>query len=89
MLMKNQHDKSSDLPIEIFGRIQKIFKDKNWPIENSFEISVFDDFCNMLSTLTPEEQNLLLNLTENFLWVQDREYATYFIKSFDLFINNF
>jgi len=89
MLMKNQHDKSSDLPIEIFGRIQKIFKDKNWPIEDSFEISVFDDFCNMLSTLTPEEQNLLLNLTENFLWVQDREYATYFIKSFDLFINNF
>ena len=89
MLMKNQHDKSSDLPIEIFGRIQKIFKDKNWPIEDSFEISVFDDFCNMLSTLTPEERNLLLNLTENFLWVQDWEYATYFIKSFDLFISNF
>lgn len=86
MYLKKANQKSSDLPIDEFNRIQNIFIRKSWPIEGVFDNNVFDNFCNMLAELKPEQRSLIISLTEDFLWVQDFEYLKYFSLVFHRFI---
>lgn len=69
-------------------RLQSIFKNKNWPIDGIFDENVFDNFCSLLSRLDPEQSELILSLTEDFLWVQESEYIKLFSNAFDIFINH-
>lgn len=81
--------KSPELPITDFIHIQNIFKDKNWPIHDFFDDNVFDNFCQLLSGLDFEQRNLILSLTEKFLWVPENEYIKYFSKVFHDFITSY
>ena len=83
------NQKSPELPIKDFIRIQNIFTEKNWPIEDFFEDNVFENFCQLLAGLNFEQRDLLLSLTENFLWVQESEYVKYFSKVFHSFITSY
>lgn len=85
---KKENQKSPDLSIQYVGRIKKIFDQKNWPIEESFDDDVFENFCKMLEGLEPEQRDLVLNLTENFLWVQEYTYIKHFSNAFDSFITS-
>ena len=89
MYFKKENQKSPDLQIKDFARIQEIFELKKWPIEDYFSDSVFENFCNMLADLEPEQCNLVINLTEKFLWVQDSAYIKHFSGAFDSFISSF
>lgn len=89
MYLKKENQKSPELSIKDFARIQEIFKQKNWPIENYFSDDVFENFCNMLAGLEPEQCDLVINLTEKFLWVQDNAYIKYFSVAFDSFITSY
>lgn len=88
MYFKKANQKSSDLSITEFNRIQNIFARKNWPIEGVFGNNVFDNFCTMLAELKPEQCDLIISLTENFLWVQDFEYIKYFSCVFKKFVTS-
>ncbi|MEE1002330.1 MAG: hypothetical protein U0L17_01110 [Acutalibacteraceae bacterium] len=88
MNFKKENQKSPDLSIQYVGRIKKIFDQKNWPIEESFDDDVFENFCKMLEGLEPEQRDLVLNLTENFLWVQEYTYIKHFSNAFDSFITS-
>ena len=89
MYLKKENQKSPELPITEFNRIQNIFTRNNWPIEGVFGNNVFDNFCKMLAELTPEQCDLIISLTEKFLWVQDFEYIKYFSVVFKKFINSY
>lgn len=89
MYFKKENQKSPELSIKDFVRIQEIFRQKNWPIEDYFSDDVFENFCNMLAGLEPEQCNLVINLTEKFLWVQDSEYIKHFSVAFDSFISSY
>lgn len=89
LYLKKENQKSPELPIKDFARIQKIFKQKNWPIEGHFSDDVFENFCNMLAGLEPEQCDLVINLTEKFLWVQDKAYIKHFSVAFDSFVTSY
>lgn len=89
MYFKKENQKFPELSIKDFARIQEIFKQKNWPIEDCFSDDVFENFCNMLAGLQPEQCNLIINLTEKFLWVQDSTYIKHFSGAFDSFISSY
>lgn len=85
---KKENRKSPDLSIQYVGRIKKIFDQKNWPIKESFDDDVFENFCKMLEGLEPEQRDLVLNLTEKFLWVQEYTYIKHFYNAFNFFITS-
>lgn len=89
MYLKKENQKSPELSIKDFARIQKIFEQNNWPIEDYFSDDVFGNFCNMLAGLEPEQCDLVINLTEKFLWVQDHAYIKHFSAAFDSFVASY
>lgn len=86
--------KSPELPIKDFYCIKSIFDKKKWPIldddsDDDSDDNIFNNFCSMLAGLENDERELILSLTEKFLWVQDTNYIKYFIRVFDKFIANY
>jgi len=67
-----------------FLKLQAIFSEKNWPLDS--ESVVFDNFCCMLSRLSEVQQDFILCLTEDFLWVSENEYQRLFYQAFNKFI---
>lgn len=86
MYLKKINQKSPELSIKDFSRIQAIFEQKNWHIKDDFDDNVFDNFCNMLVGLDEQQIDLIINLTEKFLWIQDSAYIKHFATAFDSFI---
>lgn len=87
--LKERNKKSTELSITDLARIKSIFIQKDWPIKDHFNEGIFDNFCKTLQNLSPEQSNLLISLTENFLWVKDNDYMAYFAESFNKFINSY
>jgi hypothetical protein len=50
----------------VINRIKKMFEQLNWPIED-LENSEFNLYCNVFSHLMQQEQEMLLEITENYL----------------------
>ena len=75
------------LPIQTFTKIQQLFAEKSWPLDGFLDEGYFDKFCLMMQELSKEQQEMLLALSQDFVWVQDMEYLKYFVIVFDLFIN--
>lgn len=89
MYLKERNQKSPELSIKDLARIKDVFERKNWPIEDCFNDDVFENFCKMLGGLAPDQCNLVISLTENFLWVQESTYLKHFSVAFDSFITSF
>lgn len=89
MYLKERNQKSPKLSIKDFVRIKDVFIRKNWPIEDYFDDGVFENFCNMLAGLTPDQCNLIISLTEKFLWIQEGAYIKHFSVAFDSFITSY
>lgn len=89
MNLKKENQKSPELSIKDFARIQEVFERKSWPIEDYFNDGVFENFCNMLAGLEPEQRDLVITLTEKFLWVQESAYIKHFSVAFDSFISSY
>ncbi len=89
MNLKKRNQKSPELPIKDFVRINAIFNRKNWPVEDYFNDNVFENFCYMLANLTPEQRKLIISLTENFLWIQENAYIKHFSVAFDSFVASY
>ncbi|QNO17677.1 phosphoribosyltransferase-like protein [Caproicibacterium amylolyticum] len=73
---------TSGLSIQTFGKIKSIFNQKNWPIDGYFHECFFDEFCKLMQELDDQQQDTILSLTEEFVWVRDSEYIKYFSAVF-------
>lgn len=89
MNFKKENLKSPELSIKDFARIQGVFERNNWPIEDYFNDDVFDNFCKMLAGLEPEQCDLVITLTDKFLWIQESAYIKHFSVAFDSFITSY
>lgn len=83
------NQKSPQLSMKEIAKLKDLFEQKNWPIEGDYDEPVFENFCNWLAGYNPEQCDLLISLTEKFLWIRNLEYNKYFFEAFQLFINSF
>lgn len=82
-----ESQKRAALSIVDLVRIHRIFKEKGWPVQDSFEDNVFENFCCLLAELEPEERDLMLKITNNFLWIREGEYVKCFSEVFQKFVD--
>lgn len=63
-------------------KLYTIFKQKKWKIQEDGDYSVFDRFCSRLAELeNDEERDLIIELTNEFLWIQSSMYEEYLLKA--------
>lgn len=89
MNAKQRKKKKRELSVQHFARLSAIFAEKQWPIEDEFGDKAFDNFCNLLTGLEANQCELMLTLTEKFLWVRESEYIKLFSHSFGSFMSSF
>ena len=64
-------------------KLYNIFEKKNWKIWEEGDSSVFDRFCERLVELeSDEERDLIIELTNEFLWIQSNMYEEYLLRAF-------
>jgi len=80
--MKSTKKAEKKLSISDLSKLENIFSSKSWPIKSEVGESIFDSFCNMLSSFEQEEIDLILDLTKDFLWVNESQYIMLFCESF-------
>ncbi|MGN8755026.1 hypothetical protein [Blautia sp. HCP3S3_C4] len=63
------------------AKLYTIFEHKKWKIQEDGEYSVFDRFCSRLAELeNDEERDLIIELTNEFLWIPAGMYEEYLLK---------
>ena len=77
-----------ELPIQTFNSIQQLFTMKGWPLDGYLGEGYFDNFCKMMQPLSEDQQKMVLDLSQEFLWVQEIEYIKYFVPAFDLLVKH-
>ncbi len=64
-------------------KLYSIFREKNWSLKEFGKHSVFDRFCSRLAELkNDEERDLIIELTNEFLWVKSNMYEEYLLVAF-------
>ena len=89
MNLSHINSKSPELPFETYTRLYKIFKDKQWSQIGEMDEPWFDNFCRLLASMDEAQCDMILTLTEKFLWVKDGDYLSQFIHVFDLFVSTY
>ena len=74
MNLSHINSKSPELPSETYTRLYKIFKDKQWSQIGEMDEPRFDNFCQLLASMDEAQCDMILTLTEKFLWVKDGDY---------------
>ncbi len=83
------------LNVETLNQITILFNKKKWPIERETDTigSLYGRFCKRLDMLNQEEQNLVLSLAEDFIYITFADLYEQILSSFysvneDIYINN-
>jgi hypothetical protein len=71
--MKPVNKQKNKISLSVLKRLRDIFIQKKWEIQTE-EDSTFDDFCDMLEFLNPQQRDCVLDLTQNFLRVDVGKY---------------
>jgi hypothetical protein len=66
---------------DILYRLEKLFVEQKWGMENDNDAYVFNCFCEMLSFLNSEQQECILDLTKNFLKLDFSKYQYHLRKA--------
>lgn len=65
---------SSKLSISKLDILGEVFQKHHWTIDNDKQKSYFNKYVRMLESMSEDEQNMMLELTDNFLHIKLREY---------------
>ncbi|MEK0224380.1 phosphoribosyltransferase-like protein [Bacillus proteolyticus] len=68
--------KQNELTGEMLLKISQIFKQHSWPVENDreMEYSLYNRFCKTLSMFNEDQQELIVELTRNYLKLDLEDY---------------
>lgn len=77
--------KKNNLSHQYFLKIQNIFESKNWQIEHH-DSSLFEKFVKNFALLNDKQKDLIIKLTENYLWVKQDFYKDYLIEILNYFL---
>ena len=76
--------KKRELSTQYLIRISQIFEKNKWLIESTedAEDSLFNRYCERILEINEnKKRNLVLELTERYLWVQEEQYTYYLIDA--------
>ena len=66
-----------------FNELTKIFKEKNWDINDIEVENIFNNFCQRLTDLkSDEKRELILDLTKRYEWIKFDVYESYLLDAF-------
>jgi hypoxanthine phosphoribosyltransferase len=80
--------KSKDLSVSTFTRLENIFNEKQWPIDEKSQYGLFNRFCKTLTTLDPNQQEFILDLTQRFTYIPLSNYFNELVNVFQNLIDN-
>lgn len=80
--------RNTELDANVLSQLNKIFNEKKWKRELELGGDLYEKFCEMLKCLSTVEREMIMSLTEDYLWVDVSVYLKTFIKAFDCFIDN-
>ena len=83
--MKKFQNKANTKSIDTnnIGKLISIFEQNSWEIsEDEYTNGIFNDFCKMLNMYNEEQQELILELTKNYLWVGVQNYFQHITSLF-------
>lgn len=89
--MQTRTKKKNKLSAQYFLSIRKVFEDKQWEINDSQEEqeSHFNRYCERISLIKEnEKKDLILDLTDRYLWVKVDEYMKLLIDSFEKMLDS-
>ncbi len=76
-----------ELPLQTLNTLRTIFNEKGWPFTGAFGEDYFNNFCLTLENFSEDQQNVIIALTKEFVWVQDMEYIRLFDSALSMFID--
>lgn len=65
---------NSKLSISKLDILGEVFQKHHWPIEHDKQKSYFNKYVRMLESMSEDEQSMMLELTDNFLYIKQPEY---------------
>ena len=77
---------NTKMTLQDISRLARVFETKQWPQISEMDENIFDEFCNMLSSMSQEEINLILELTDDFIWINESQYIRHFCRALDQMI---
>lgn len=80
MSFLNKYCLQPKLNISTLLKINAVFKEQKWTLDNENMSSLYNRFCTRLSQLASEEQELIIDLTKRFVVIPQREYLKYFME---------
>lgn len=83
--VKRIHKKS--ISLNTMDRLLDIFINNKWDLTDFCGWNYYDSFCERLSEFDNQQQELILKLTESFLWVKESEYMPLFLSVFSSFVD--
>lgn len=76
--------KNRVLSTQYLLKIQNVFKENNWEIEDTEDShdSLFNRYCERILEISEnKKRDLILDLTSHYLWVENNQYIDYLIKA--------
>lgn len=58
-----------------YGLLENLFEEKGWELDPDRDISLFSKFLKTLNLLDDKQQQFLIDLTKDFLWIMGAEYT--------------
>ena len=89
MNLKERNKNYLGLTLNDFVRIKSVFERNGWPICDRFGEETFNDFCKMFAGFEEDQFEMMISLTEKFIWINDIDYPKYFVDAFSKFIDSF
>lgn len=71
------------LSLTNYSLLEALFEQKGWEMDPDRDISLFSKFINTLNLLDDKQQQFLIDLTKDFLWIMGSEYTNNLILALE------
>lgn len=75
----NKYCLQPQLNVSTLLKVNALFQEQKWILDKENISGLYNRFCLRLSQLTPDEQDLIIELTKRFLVIPQQEYLKYFL----------
>lgn len=89
MDLKERNKQYLGLNVNDFTRIKSVFERNGWSLYDSFGEDTFNDFCRMFTGFDEEQFEMMISLTEKFLWINEMDYPKLFADAFSKFVDSY
>lgn len=73
---------NSKLSISKLDILGEVFQKHHWPIDHDKQKSYFNKYVRMLESMSEDEQNMMLELTDNFCTLNNVNTLQYYLRLF-------